>query len=216
MKKKTVALLLACVMALGVAVGGTLAWLTATDEPVVNTFTPSDINITLTETTTDYKMVPGHTIDKDPVVTVEAGSEDCWVFIKVEDQGVSFTPEGETMPQVYAFSDFISYGINPNNWEQLKDGDSVVPGVYVTKGPVTAVTNNRSIKVLGYYNGEEIPKNFVDNKVLVKDTVTKEMMDIVEKNGNPTLTFTAYASQYWKNNTEHFTAKEAWDIISGT
>ena len=41
MKKKTVALLLACVMALGVAIGGTMAWLVDSTGEVENTFTVS-------------------------------------------------------------------------------------------------------------------------------------------------------------------------------
>ena len=48
-------------------------------------------------------MIPGKTLAKDPMVTVEAGSEACYLFVKVE----------ETMPTVenpaggnYAFSDY--------------------------------------------------------------------------------------------------------------
>ena len=66
MKKKTIALVLACVICVGIGIGGTLAWLTATTDDVTNTFTTSDINITLAETKTDFKMVPGCTIEKDP------------------------------------------------------------------------------------------------------------------------------------------------------
>lgn len=69
-------------------VAGTLAWLTDKTEPVVNTFTVGDINITLTESENlDLKMVPGQSIKKDPKVTVKAGSEACWLFVKVEKSG---------------------------------------------------------------------------------------------------------------------------------
>lgn len=69
-------------------VAGTLAWLTDKTEPVVNTFTVGDINITLTESENlDLKMVPGKDISKDPKVTVKAGSEACWLFVKVEKSG---------------------------------------------------------------------------------------------------------------------------------
>ncbi len=69
-------------------VAGTLAWLTDTTAPVVNTFTVGDINITLTESENlDLKMVPGQPIEKDPKVTVKAGSEACWLFVKVEKSG---------------------------------------------------------------------------------------------------------------------------------
>ena len=75
--------LLALVMV--VSVGATIAWLTDTTDPVTNTFTVGNIDITLAETKTDFKMVPGNTIDKDPKVTVVGGSEDCWLFVKVEE-----------------------------------------------------------------------------------------------------------------------------------
>ena len=69
-------------------VAGTLAWLTDKTEPVVNTFTVGDINIELKETTGEtYKMVPGIELVKDPTVTVKAGSEACWLFVKVVKSG---------------------------------------------------------------------------------------------------------------------------------
>ena len=103
MNKKKIALLLTCVLLLCCVVGGTMAWLTATTEEVVNTFTIGDINIELLEhdyvpetqtlnkeadpvkANTDYLFVPGDTLPKDPFVTVEAGSEACYLFIKVEE-----------------------------------------------------------------------------------------------------------------------------------
>ena len=84
MKKKSLALVLALAMIVVCVVGGTLAWLTATTPEVKNTFTTSDIDITLAETTgTSYQMIPGYTIAKDPKVTVKAGSEKCYLFVKV-------------------------------------------------------------------------------------------------------------------------------------
>ena len=83
MKKKAFLSMAAVILVLCCAVGGTLAWLTDKTDSVTNTFTVGDINITLAETTSDYKMVPGNTIAKDPKVTVKAGSEACWLFVKV-------------------------------------------------------------------------------------------------------------------------------------
>lgn len=83
MKKKAFLSMAAVILVLCCAVGGTLAWLTDKTNSVTNTFTVGDINITLAETTSDYKMVPGNTIEKDPKVTVKAGSEACWLFVKV-------------------------------------------------------------------------------------------------------------------------------------
>ena len=83
--KKTIALLVAVSMIVGCVIGGTLAWLTHSTGPVTNTFTTSDITVTLEETTgKDYKMIPGYTIAKDPKVTVTTGSEECYLFVKME------------------------------------------------------------------------------------------------------------------------------------
>lgn len=85
MKKKTLALFLALALVLGSIIGGTVAWLTAQTDPIVNTFTDSDIDITLAESTGEsYQMVPGCTISKDPRVTVLEGSEKCYLFVKLE------------------------------------------------------------------------------------------------------------------------------------
>ena len=85
---KTFVAMLALVLVIGCAVGGTVAWLTAQTGPVVNTFTYGDIDITLGETTgNNYKIIPGVDIEKDPKVTVKKGSEACWLFVKVKKEG---------------------------------------------------------------------------------------------------------------------------------
>lgn len=84
MKKRTLIILVALVAVFGMAVGGTIAWLTDQTEPITNTFTVGNINIELKETTTEFKMVPGVTIAKDPEITVRSGSEACYLFVKVE------------------------------------------------------------------------------------------------------------------------------------
>ena len=94
MKKKSLALVLALAMIVVCVVGGTLAWLIDKTDPVKNTFTYGDINIKLEETgttvaadgsaTKEFKMIPGYTIAKDPKVTVKAGSEKCYLFVKVD------------------------------------------------------------------------------------------------------------------------------------
>ena len=84
MKKKVLICVVAVVLVLCCAVGGTIAWLTAKTDSVKNTFTVGDIDIELKETAKDFKMVPGNIIAKDPKVTVTANSEACWLFVKVE------------------------------------------------------------------------------------------------------------------------------------
>lgn len=83
--KKKLTTVLAIVLVVALSVAGTYAYLTDKTAQVVNTFTVGNVNIDLTETTGDsYKMVPSTPIHKDPKVTVEADSEACWLFVKVE------------------------------------------------------------------------------------------------------------------------------------
>ncbi len=87
--KKAVITAVALTLVLCLAVGGTLAYLTAKTDPVTNTFTYGNVDITLTEkgavnNAQSFKMVPGDTIKKEADVAVVEGSEDCWLFIKVE------------------------------------------------------------------------------------------------------------------------------------
>lgn len=124
MKKKTLALVLALTLLVAGVVGGTLAWLTDQTAEVKNTFTVGDINIGLTETTTDYKMVPGNTIAKDPTVTVKANSEACWLFVKVT--------ESENLDT------FITYAI-AEGWTELQDG------VYYREVPASAADQTFSV-----------------------------------------------------------------------
>ena len=126
MKKKTLALVLALTLLVAGVVGGTLAWLTDQTAEVKNTFTVGDINIGLTETTTDYKMVPGNTIAKEPTVTVKANSEACWLFVKVTEST--------------DLKDFITYAI-AEGWTALPGVD----GVYYREVPASAADQTFSV-----------------------------------------------------------------------
>lgn len=119
--KKTLLMALAITLATSGVASGTLAWLIDRAPEVTNTFTYGDINITLDETdtnldddndpnTNEYNMTPGATIDKDPQVTVLAGSEDSWVFVKLA--------ESEN------FDDFLTYEI-AEGWTALEGHEGV-------------------------------------------------------------------------------------------
>ena len=158
---KTFAILLAVVLIIGCMAGGTIAWLISTPDAVVNTFTYGDINIDLweheynattntlstTEKTTavnNYKIIPGVDLKKDPTVTVEAGSEACWLFVKVEPTG--------TFVQ-----DKVEYAIDDAVWTPLAG----VLGVYYKS--IDSVTQaNTDYNVLK------------DKIVTVKDTLNKD------------------------------------------
>ena len=83
-KKKLIfiAALTACLIA--ACVGATLALLIAVAGPVENTFTIGNVQLALAETTGEsYQLIPGYTVKKDPKVTVLAGSDPCWLFVKI-------------------------------------------------------------------------------------------------------------------------------------
>lgn len=191
MKKKILVSAVAAALVLCCAIGGTLAWLTAQTNPVINTFTVGNVDLTLTETTgPTYKMVPGCTIKKDPTVTVTKDSEDCWLFVKVEKST--------------NFDTFMTYAM-ADGWEQLKNAE----------GQDVADVFYREVKT-GEANQEFAVLK--DNQVAVKDSVDKSLMDGLTKETYPTLTFTAYAVQQHKGNAEgtveNFTPAEAWKQVS--
>ena len=86
MKKKLVAISLVVAMLAVAVIGGSLAYFTDTTETKTNEFTVGNVNIDLTEPAWNgtANLMPGVTVAKDPTITVEEKSEDCWVFIKVE------------------------------------------------------------------------------------------------------------------------------------
>ena len=88
MKKKILAIVL-CVAMLAIAIaGGTLAYFTDTDAET-NTFTMGKVEIELDEPhyipgeDGKLKIFPGQTYDKDPTITVDKDSEDCWLVATV-------------------------------------------------------------------------------------------------------------------------------------
>jgi len=88
MKKKLTAVALAVCMLAIMLVGASLAYFTDTTDTKENTFTVGNVNIRLDEDKWDEKaehnFMPDTTFEKDPTITVEDGSEDCWVFMEVE------------------------------------------------------------------------------------------------------------------------------------
>lgn len=192
--------LLALVLVMGVAVGGTIAWLTAKTDTVTNTFTTSDISITLTETfNTDTngdnkndawqaQLIPGHSYTKDPKVGVSAGSIDCYLFVKFEETNT---------PSIYLT--YTSTLTAANGWTQ-GDGTDIPANVWYRK--VMASDTTRSWELLS------------GNTISVKDTVTKDTMPAAT--ATPELVYTAYASQLYKSAGVEFSAKEAWSNVNPT
>lgn len=151
--KKTLTVVIALVLVVVMSVAGTVAYLTASTGPVVNTFTVGNIDISLAETKTDFKMVPGSNIDKDPKVTVKGGSEACWLFVKVEKSA--------------NLDSFVTFAIDAG-WTELTG----VSGVYYRE--VSADTADQEFAVLKDNKvtvNSDVTKTMMDN--LGKDGATQ-------------------------------------------
>lgn len=165
---KIAALIAAIVLVIGCTAGGTVAWLVSKPDPITNVFTVGNINATLTETTKAFKIVPGVDIAKDPVATVKANSENCYLFVQLtEANWPAFTETGSSTRKVkYEIAD---------GWIKLKDG------VYYCE--VTKKDTDQSFHVLK------------DDLVTVSNTLTKENANAIQTAGAPELTVAVYAVQ---------------------
>lgn len=147
------------------SVGGTLAWLTAQTDSVTNTFTAGDINIELKEhdydpakkslTTTevvaesDYKIVPGTNLPKDPFVRVKANSEACWLFVEVTESDnwltkmtyeldAGWTKLGTTDGKDVYYREVVATATSDVEFNILKDKTVKVPDT-ITKTELNAL-----------------------------------------------------------------------------
>lgn len=148
MKKKAILAIIAIAIIVTVGAGSTLAYLVAMSPLVSNTFVVGKVNITLTETTgNSYKMTPGATVAKDPQVTVKSGSEDCWLFVKVDGSA--------------ELDSYISYELS-DGWYPL----SGYAGVYYRQ--VDETTADTSYQILE--NDSFTVKSSVDKSTLASIT----------------------------------------------
>ena len=193
MKKKLMTVL-ALVLVIAMSVAGTIAFLTDTTDPITNTFTVGKVDITLTETfNTDTdgdqendawkaQLIPGTTYAKDPIVTVTADSEDCWLFVKFEENGNPST--------------YLTYTSNltpANGWTQGDDTD--IPS-NVWYRAVNKADATKSFQLLAGDN------TYPTGCISVKDTVTKDNMNTAAE---AELVYTAYACQK-----ANMSAEAAW------
>lgn len=93
--KKFVGLLVAVGLIAAVGIGSTLAYFTSRDD-IQNVFTLGNVGISLSETSNEdgaeiletgiefFDVLPGQTISKKPVVTVNDDSQPCYIRIKLE------------------------------------------------------------------------------------------------------------------------------------
>lgn len=196
MKTKNKALLLAlCAVSLVTAsVLGTMAYLTSTDK-VENTFTVGSVAITMDEkdvddstpnadrdTANSYKLLPGQEYTKDPTIHVGANSEDCFLFVKVENEIAAIEADGSKVASQMA----------AKGWAEVEG-----KGVYVYVGTAENASDPLAVSA-----SNNIP---VFEKIKIADSVNGDTLKTYE---NKTIKVTAYAVQ--KAGFENKTAAQIW------
>ena len=199
-KIKTKALLmsLCAVLLVAASVLGTMAYLTDSKD-VKNTFTVGNVAITMDETDVDdstpnkerdqansYKLLPGHTYTKDPIIHVDANSEDCYLFVKVDNQIAAIEANGNTT---------VAAQMATKGWKAVEGKDGIYVYVGTTTAPV-AVKANDNVTVF--------------EQLVIAGTVNGDTLKAYK---NKTITVTAYAVQ--KDGFEGKTADQIWSTAFG-
>ena len=207
-KKKVFVTVLCAVLLVAASVLGTMAYLTSNDE-VVNTFTVGNVQIKLDEAkaNTDgslsdngatrvkansYKLLPGHTYNKDPMVTVLKGSESSYVkmtvtFSHANELDAIFAPNGANMTSIFN-------GYDSNTW--------------IYKGNVKDTASNTRTYEIWYEETVAAPTADVEldalfDSITVPGTITNKQLATIQ---NMTITVNGYAIQ-----ADGFTgAADAW------
>ena len=210
MKKKLMTVL-ALVLVIAMSVAGTYAYLTSADR-VVNTFTVGDVKIKLDEAKANpdgslvanadrvkansYKLLPGHTYNKDPMVTVLKGSESSYVkmtvtFSNAAELDAIFDPKGADMTSIFNGYDSTNW-IYKGNTENT--GDNTRTYEFWYKEAVAAPTADVALDALF-------------DSITVPGTINNDQLATIK---GMTITVNAYAIQ-----ADGFAnAEAAWEAYS--
>lgn len=195
-RSKALLLTLCAVLLVAATIFGTMAYLTSTDT-VTNTFTVGKVNIKLDEAkanpdgtlvegaervkANEYKLLPGHTYNKDPMVTVLSGSESSYVkmtvtFSKANELDAIFAPDGADMLKIFN-------GYDAANW--------------IAKGNTKDATANTRTYEFWYKEAVAAPTADVAldalfDSITVPGEITNEQLATIE---GMTITVNAYAIQ---------------------
>lgn len=169
MKKtsKALLLMLCAVLLVAASVLGTMAYLTSSDE-VVNTFTVGKVAITLDEAKVgtdgtpvtgadrvkdnEYHLIPGHLYTKDPTIHVDSKSEDCWLFVKVENGIAAIEADTKIADQMAT-----------NGWTPVAAGSNVYARSATNKA-------GDDVVVFGSFKIGNVDNTTLANYVTIKDS----------------------------------------------
>lgn len=195
-KTKALGLMMAAVLLVTATIFGTMAYLTSTDE-VVNTFTVGSAAIQLDEAkaNTDgtlvegadrvdansYKLLPGHTYAKDPMVTVLSGSENSYIRMtvtvsKAAELDAIFDPQKANLLSIFN-------GYDSTNW--------------IYQGETDDTTNNTRTYEFWYKDTvsaleEDVALDALFDSITVPGEINNDQLKTIE---DMTITVNAYAIQ---------------------
>ena len=195
-KTKALGLMMAAVLLVTATIFGTMAYLTSTDE-VVNTFTVGSVAIQLDEAkaNTDgtlvegadrvdansYKLLPGHTYAKDPMVTVLSGSENSYIRMtvtvsKAAELDAIFDPQKANLLSIFN-------GYDSTNW--------------IYQGETDDTTNNTRTYEFWYKDTvsaleEDVALDALFDSITIPGEINNDQLKTIE---GMTITVNAYAIQ---------------------
>lgn len=195
-KSKALLLTLCAVLLVAASVMGTMAYLTSTDK-VENTFTVGNVAIKLDEAKVDtdgtpvtpaervkansYKLLPGHTYNKDPMVTVLSGSEASYIkmtvtFSKAGALDAIFASTGADLTSIFN-------GYDSANW--------IYKGNTKDAGADTRTYEFWYKETVGAPNAD-VALDALFDSITVPGTITNKQLETIK---GMTITVNAYAIQ---------------------
>lgn len=182
--KKALLLTICALLLVAASVLGTMAYLTSRDN-VVNTFTVGAVKITLDEAkvaadgtpvtpaarvkANSYHLLPGRTYTKDPTVHVDNGSENCWLFVKVENGIAAIEDSANTIAaqltangwtavtgttNVYAYSRAVSKGENVRVFDTFGISGNVDAATLANYANATVTVTAYAVQADGFATAE--------------------------------------------------------------
>lgn len=198
--RKILVSLAALALVAAISIGGTLAYLTSHDE-VKNTFTVGQVKITLDEAkigadgkaitgegadrvkANSYKLMPGHEYDKDPTVTVKAGSEESYVRMLVTVAFGKQLTDGQLATKLDNI--FVGYSQNwVRNAKDVKvvDSKTVITYEYRYNTTVSAGTDDNKLPAL--FTGIEVPGEWTNEQLAAIGGFTIDIVaQAIQKDG---------------------------------
>lgn len=162
--KRSVLALVAVLLVLCVAVGGTVAYLTSSTGPVTNTFTPGKVDNTVTETTSGN-------VKSNVFVKNETGNIDAYIRAKIVVSWVNIEDPNKVYATQPVLNQDYTMELNNADWQQFDD-------TYYFKGVVPAggQTDNLIIRCEMVSKPENQPDGYTLQVTILSESIQADGM----------------------------------------